>query len=126
MRLALTARAPLAAPSTCTPTLPRVPRPRTRCPLPSSTIARRTLQNWQSIPHVFVTLDVDMGAALALRKQVNEGLPKEAQISVNDLVLKASATALVACPQPARSANASARAATTARAWACSQPLARC
>jgi pyruvate dehydrogenase E2 component (dihydrolipoamide acetyltransferase) len=63
------------------------------------TIARRTLQNWQSIPHVFVTFDVDMGAALALRKQVNEGLPKEAQVSVNDLVLKASATALVSNPQ---------------------------
>jgi len=62
------------------------------------TIAKRTTQNWQAIPHVFVTLDVDMGAALALRKQVNEGLAKEAQISVNDMILKASAMALVAYP----------------------------
>jgi pyruvate dehydrogenase E2 component (dihydrolipoamide acetyltransferase) len=63
------------------------------------TIAKRTLQNWQSIPHVFVTLDVDMGAAMALRKQVNEGRSKEEAISVNDFVLKASALALVTHPQ---------------------------
>ena len=95
------APAPAAAPA---PTAAAAPAPApggTLTPLTSMrrTIARRTLQNWQSIPHVFVTFDVDMGAALALRKQVNEGLPKESQISVNDLVLKASALALVTYPQ---------------------------
>lgn len=63
------------------------------------TIAKRLSQNWQTIPHIFITFDVDMGAAMALRKQINEGLAKEAQISVNDLVLKATAQGLIAVPQ---------------------------
>ncbi len=62
------------------------------------TIARRMVQSWQQNPHIFVSIDVDMGTALALRKQANEGQPKEAQFSVNDLVVKACATALASFP----------------------------
>jgi pyruvate dehydrogenase E2 component (dihydrolipoamide acetyltransferase) len=101
------APAPAAAPAPAEAPAPAQPAPApapaagsTLVPLTSMrrTIAKRTTQNWQAIPHVFVTLDVDMGAALALRKQINEGLAKEAQISVNDMILKASAMALVAYP----------------------------
>ncbi|ABU58099.1 dihydrolipoamide acetyltransferase family protein [Roseiflexus castenholzii] len=62
------------------------------------TIARRMLQSWQQFPHIFVSIEVDMGAALALRAQANAGRAKEEQFSVNDMVVKACAGALLAFP----------------------------
>ena len=62
------------------------------------TIGRRMVQSWQQTPHFFVTTDVDMGAALELRKQINEGQPKEGKISVNDMIVKACAVALLSFP----------------------------
>jgi pyruvate dehydrogenase E2 component (dihydrolipoamide acetyltransferase) len=62
------------------------------------TISRRMLQSWQQFPHIFVSIEVDMGAALALRAQANAGRPREDQISVNDMVVKACAVALLAFP----------------------------
>jgi len=62
------------------------------------TISRRMIQSWQQFPHIFVSIEVDMGAALALRAQANAGRPKEDQISVNDMVVKACAVALLAFP----------------------------
>jgi pyruvate dehydrogenase E2 component (dihydrolipoamide acetyltransferase) len=62
------------------------------------TITRRLGQSWQNIPHIYITLDVDMGAALDLRKQINAGLAKEQQVSVNDIVVKASGLALRSFP----------------------------
>lgn len=62
------------------------------------TIARRLGQSWSGVPHIYVTLDVDMGAALAFRQQANADRPKEQQFSVNDLVVKASAMALRSFP----------------------------
>lgn len=58
------------------------------------TITRRMVQSWQQAPHFFVTIDVDMGTALDLRKQINASRPKEDQISLNDLIVKACAMAL--------------------------------
>jgi pyruvate dehydrogenase E2 component (dihydrolipoamide acetyltransferase) len=59
------------------------------------TIARRLTHSWQEAPHIFVTLAVEMDAALALREQVNavadEGRPK---VSLNDVVVRAVAAAL--------------------------------
>ncbi|GAB4113907.1 MAG: dihydrolipoamide acetyltransferase family protein [Roseiflexaceae bacterium] len=62
------------------------------------TITRRLGQSWQTIPHIFVSVDVDMGAALDLRKQANAGVAKDQQFSVNDLVVKACGNALRAFP----------------------------
>ncbi len=62
------------------------------------TITRRMSQSWQQAPHIFVSLDVDMGAALAIRAQANEGRAREEQFSLNDMVLKASAAALMSFP----------------------------
>ena len=47
-----------------------------------------------TVPHFYVTNEIDMVAALALRKQVNETLPDEQKVSVNDLIVKAAALAL--------------------------------
>ncbi len=62
------------------------------------TIARRMLHSWQQFPHIFVSIEVDMGAALALRAQANAGRAREEQFSVNDMVVKACAGALLAFP----------------------------
>ncbi len=57
-------------------------------------IAAVTVESKQWIPHFYVTTDVDVEALLALRKQINEGLPEESKISVNDMVVKATALTL--------------------------------
>lgn len=46
------------------------------------------------IPHIYVTAEIDMHAALALRKQINESGASPVKISVNDLIVKATAQAL--------------------------------
>lgn len=59
-----------------------------------SIIARRMAESTSTIPAIYLTLEVDMAAALALRKQVNALLPDERKTSVNDFVIKAVALAL--------------------------------
>ena len=59
------------------------------------TTAKRMIEAKQTIPHFYVTIDVDMGKAVAFRKQVNEQIDeKEGKVSFNDLVVKAAALAL--------------------------------
>jgi len=84
------------------PAAPTAPPPAAGTVVPLSnmrrTISRRMVQSWQQTPHFFVSNAVDMSAALALRKQINAELPKESQISVNDIIVKACATTLLAFP----------------------------
>jgi pyruvate dehydrogenase E2 component (dihydrolipoamide acetyltransferase) len=54
-----------------------------------------TVESKQQIPHFYVTNEMDMDALLALRAQLNASLPEgAAKISVNDMVVKATALAL--------------------------------
>ena len=87
--------APVAAPA-----LPSAAAGSTVVPLSNMrrTITRRLTQSWQSAPHFYITMDVNMDAALTLRKQVNAPLSKEQQISINDMIVKACGVALVAYP----------------------------
>ncbi|MBC8162556.1 MAG: 2-oxo acid dehydrogenase subunit E2, partial [Roseiflexaceae bacterium] len=48
------------------------------------------------VPHIYVTAEIDMGAAMALRTQIAES--GAGKISVNDMVVKASAKALTKFP----------------------------
>jgi len=58
------------------------------------TIARRLSTSWQSAPHIFVTVDVDMTKALDWRKgQLDK------KISINDLIIFACAKALKKYPE---------------------------
>lgn len=57
-------------------------------------IARRMAEAMAPIPHFYVTMAVDMDAAMALRAQINDGREKDEKISVNDMILKACALAL--------------------------------
>ena len=87
--------APVAAPA-----LPSAAAGSTVVPLSNMrrTITRRLTQSWQTAPHFYITMDVNMDAALTLRKQVNAPLSKEQQISINDMIVKACGVALVAYP----------------------------
>ncbi|MDR7513067.1 MAG: dihydrolipoamide acetyltransferase family protein, partial [Armatimonadota bacterium] len=58
------------------------------------TIARRMTEAKQQIPHIYITMAVGMDAALALRRQLNEGADDARKVSVNDLVVRATALAL--------------------------------
>lgn len=61
-------------------------------------IAKRMTESKQTAPQFYVTAEVDMAAAMELRQQINSLLPDERKVSVNDLVVKATALALRAFP----------------------------
>jgi pyruvate dehydrogenase E2 component (dihydrolipoamide acetyltransferase) len=59
------------------------------------TIARRLAQSIGPVPTFYLTIEVDMGEAMALRGRINERFAKEGvKASPNDLVIKAVAVAL--------------------------------
>jgi pyruvate dehydrogenase E2 component (dihydrolipoamide acetyltransferase) len=59
------------------------------------TTARRMAEAKQTIPHFYVTVEVDMGAAVAFREQINAQIEEKAnKVSFNDFVVKAAALAL--------------------------------
>lgn len=60
-------------------------------------IARVLTESKQNIPHFYLTLQVNMDQALDLRSQLNS--MSETRLSVNDLIIKASALALAQYPK---------------------------
>jgi len=64
-------------------------------------IASRLQQSKQTIPHFYETIDIDMTAAVELRKKLLEIYEKKEgiRISIGDVVAKAVASALKAVPQ---------------------------
>ncbi len=67
------------------------------------TIAARLQQSKQEAPHFYLTVDCEIDVLLAARKSMNELAPDGVKISVNDLVIRAAAMALMKVPE----ANAS-------------------
>jgi len=58
-------------------------------------IAQRMVESQQQVPHFYVTMDMDVSALLDLRKQLNATITDDnAKISVNDLIVKATALTL--------------------------------
>lgn len=58
------------------------------------TIAKRLLQSKQTIPHYYLSVDIQMDAVLKLRAEFNKMMEKDGtKISVNDFVIKATALA---------------------------------
>ncbi len=97
------APAPSAPPSPAPmPAMAPPPAPASATPQPLSrmrkAIARNMNQAKPGSPHIYVSTEVDMAAALDLRKQINDSGASAVKISVNDLVLKAAAKALVKFP----------------------------
>ncbi len=63
-------------------------------------IARRLTEAKQQIPHIYLTVDVQLDALLKLRKELNASLEADGvKLSVNDLIIKALARSLQREPQ---------------------------
>jgi len=64
-------------------------------------IARNLSVSKPGAPHIYLTVEIEMDAALALRRQLNELVKDDerARISVNDLVHKAAALTLRKLPE---------------------------
>ena len=60
-------------------------------------IARRLSESKQTVPHFYLTVDCELDALLALRKQLNDSMDG-LKISVNDFIIKATAAALQKFP----------------------------
>ena len=61
-------------------------------------IAERLQQSKQTAPHFYLTVDCEIDNLLAARKALNEAAEDGVKISVNDMVVKAAAAALMAEP----------------------------
>lgn len=63
------------------------------------TIARRLTESKQQVPHIYLTLDVRLDALLKLRGELNAALASRGvKVSVNDMLIKALAAALIEVP----------------------------
>jgi pyruvate dehydrogenase E2 component (dihydrolipoamide acetyltransferase) len=64
------------------------------------TIARRLTESKQQIPHIYLTVDVRLDALLKLRGELNASLESRGiKLSVNDMLVKALALALIQVPK---------------------------
>jgi pyruvate dehydrogenase E2 component (dihydrolipoamide acetyltransferase) len=95
-RAASAAHPPAGAPAPVVPFPSIVPGQEIPLSNMRKTIARRLAESKFSAPHFYVTVDIDMGAAVALREQLLKG--ENVKVSFNDLVLKACAKALSRFP----------------------------
>ena len=67
-------------------------------------IAKRLTESDRDIPQIYLSVDCDLANLLAMRAQINDAAPKDKEgkpgykVSVNDIVIKATAMALRAVP----------------------------
>jgi pyruvate dehydrogenase E2 component (dihydrolipoamide acetyltransferase) len=68
------------------------------------TIATRLIEAKQTIPHFYLTADIEIGRLLAMREEANAAAPKDEhgepafRLSLNDFIIKAWAAALTRVP----------------------------
>jgi len=64
------------------------------------TIARRLTESKQQVPHIYLTVDIQLDALLKLRGELNASLAaRGVKLSVNDMLIKALALALIEVPE---------------------------
>jgi pyruvate dehydrogenase E2 component (dihydrolipoamide acetyltransferase) len=63
-----------------------------------ATIARRLASSTGPVPHFFLTTEIEMDRTVELRASLN-GLDQENKVSINDIIIKMAAAALVQHPQ---------------------------
>ncbi|MEG3164997.1 pyruvate dehydrogenase complex dihydrolipoamide acetyltransferase [Sphingomonas sp. PB2P19] len=79
--------------------IPDVPYEATKLSNVRKTIARRLTESKQTVPHIYLTVDVRLDALLKLRSELNASLESRGvKLSVNDLLIKAQAVALMQVP----------------------------
>ena len=94
-----------AAPQAAAPEAPRaapapapegVPSETAKLSNMRKTIARRLTESKQNVPHIYLTVDINLDALLKLRGELNKGLESRGvKLSVNDMLIKAQAVALM-------------------------------
>ncbi|MDA0263490.1 MAG: 2-oxo acid dehydrogenase subunit E2 [Chloroflexi bacterium] len=57
-------------------------------------IARVTVDSKREAPHFYVVVDIDMTKAMSFRRDINDAVDADSRVSVNDLIVKASAIAI--------------------------------
>jgi pyruvate dehydrogenase E2 component (dihydrolipoamide acetyltransferase) len=91
------AAAPAPAPSHG---VPEIPHEVAKLSNMRKTIARRLTESKQNVPHIYLTVDIRLDALLKLRGELNASLePRGIKLSVNDLLIKALAAALIEVPE---------------------------
>jgi pyruvate dehydrogenase E2 component (dihydrolipoamide acetyltransferase) len=105
------APAPVAAPAPKAPPAPAptkaaaITAPHSLVPHTSMrrVIAKRLTESKQSVPHFYLTMDIELDALLKLRGELNARSAKDGagafKLSVNDMVIKAAAVALRRVPK---------------------------
>lgn len=89
------APAPAAAPAAPAGTFTDIPISNVR-----KVIAQRLMQSKQTIPHYYLSVDVNMDQVLELRKELNDEVKAQnIKLSVNDFIIKASALACLKVPE---------------------------
>jgi pyruvate dehydrogenase E2 component (dihydrolipoamide acetyltransferase) len=96
------AAAPAAAPAPATSSPTDYPTPHEQVKLSGmrKTIARRLTESKQTVPHIYLTVDVRLDALLKLRGELNDALSSRGvKLSVNDMLVKALGVALMQVPE---------------------------
>lgn len=96
------APAPAAAPAAPAPAAAAPAGTFTDIPISNirKVIAQRLMQSKQTIPHYYLSVDVNMDQVLELRKELNaEVKAQNIKLSVNDFIIKASALACLKIPE---------------------------
>ncbi|AXJ94595.1 MULTISPECIES: pyruvate dehydrogenase complex dihydrolipoamide acetyltransferase [unclassified Sphingomonas] len=95
------AAAPAAPASAAKPAaVPDIPHEATKLSNMRKTIARRLTESKQTVPHIYLTVDIQLDALLKLRGELNASLESRGvKLSVNDMLVKALAQALIAVPK---------------------------
>ncbi|MBP2275733.1 MULTISPECIES: pyruvate dehydrogenase complex dihydrolipoamide acetyltransferase [Sphingomonas] len=109
---AAAAPAPKAAEAVASPAAPAAVAPAKPAAIPDiphtaeklsnvrKTIARRLTESKQTVPHIYLTVDIRLDALLKLRGELNKGLEgRGVKLSVNDLLIKALAASLIQVPK---------------------------
>ena len=93
--------APAAAPTPIDVTIPPITTDSTYEDVPNNNmrkvIAKRLTESKSQVPHFYTTVQIELDAALALRKQLANN--HDVKVSVNDLVIRSAALALRDVPE---------------------------
>ena len=95
-----TAAAPASVAAPKPAAVPDIPHEATKLSNMRKTIARRLTESKQTVPHIYLTVDIQLDALLKLRGELNASLESRGvKLSVNDMLVKALAQALIAVPK---------------------------
>jgi pyruvate dehydrogenase E2 component (dihydrolipoamide acetyltransferase) len=88
------------APAPAAHGVPDIPHEVSKLSNMRKTIARRLTESKQQVPHIYLTIDIQLDALLKLRTELNASLESRGvKLSVNDFMIRALAAALLEVPE---------------------------